>query len=312
MAFFKNAYYGGIKKYHWVPFLWNCTRNRKADGTTIDVSIGADEAIRSLRLPTAAASRRGPMKKNMSEAIRRGLNIVIGSRPEKERKARQGQDTILKLLNEKYGITEEDFLSAELMAVPAFPVRDIGLDRSMIGGYGQDDRVCAYCELAAILDIENPVKTAVCLLVDKEEIGSEGVTGMKSQFFERFIADLCKAEGTSVYDCFARSFCLSADVCNAFDPNFPEVIGKAQQRKTQLRPGHSQVYRLERKSGASDASARLLQRSEECSRGSGYMADGRTRKVDQGGGGTVAMYTSQRNIDTIDAGVSRIVDARAV
>jgi aspartyl aminopeptidase len=308
MAFFKTHYYGGIKKYQWVAIPLELHGVIvKPDGTTIDVSIGADEGdpqftITDL-LPHLGADQ---MKKTMSEAITgEGLNIVIGSRPEKE--AESGgkvKITILKLLNEKYGITEEDFLSAELMAVPAFPVRDIGLDRSMIGGYGQDDRVCAYCELAAILDIENPVKTAVCLLVDKEEIGSEGVTGMKSQFFERFIADLCKAEGTSVYDCFARSFCLSADVCNAFDPNFPEVSEKRNNAKLNYGLGIVKFTGSRGKSGASDASAEVVAKVRRMfARDQVIWQMGELGKVDQGGGGTVAMYTSQRNIDTIDAGV---------
>ncbi|NLO48057.1 MAG: aminopeptidase [Clostridiales bacterium] len=308
MAFFKTHYYGGIKKYQWVAIPLELHGVIvKLDGTVIDVSIGAgaDEPQFTITdlLPHLGADQ---MKKTMSEAITgEGLNIVIGSRPEKE--AESGSKVkvmVLKLLNEKYGITEADFLSAELMAVPAFAVRDIGFDRSMIGGYGQDDRVCAYCELAAILEQEKPVKTAVCLLVDKEEIGSEGVTGMKSQFFDRFIADLCRSEGTSLYDCFANSFCLSADVSNAFDPNFPEVSEKRNNAKLNYGLSIIKFTGSRGKSGASDATGEVVAKVRKMfAENQVIWQMGELGKVDQGGGGTVAMFTSQRNINTIDAGV---------
>lgn len=150
---------------------------------------------------------------------------------------------VLSLLYDEYGITEEDFLSAELAAVPAFPARDIGFDRSMIGAYGQDDRVCAYAEMRAILDLDGaPERTAVCILADKEEIGSDGVSGMQSQAFEAFMADLCEQQDVALRHCFARSFCLSADVCAAFDPSFPEVSAKRTEAQAQLRHGHLQVH----------------------------------------------------------------------
>lgn len=150
---------------------------------------------------------------------------------------------VLSLLYDEYGITEEDFLSAELAAVPAFPARDIGFDRSMIGAYGQDDRVCAYAELRAILDLDGaPERTAVCILADKEEIGSDGVSGMQSQAFEAFMADLCEQQDVALRHCFARSFCLSADVCAAFDPSFPEVSAKRTEAKLNYGMGHLQVH----------------------------------------------------------------------
>jgi aspartyl aminopeptidase len=308
LAFFKTHYYGGIKKYQWVAIpleLHGIVVKR--DGTITDVSVGALKGepqftITDL-LPHLGADQ---MKKTLSDAITgEGLNIIIGSKPEKEAEGdNRVKITVMKLLNEKYAITEEDFLSAELTAVPAFEVRDIGFDRSMIGGYGQDDRVCTYCELAAILEQESPVKTAVCLLVDKEEIGSEGVTGMKSAFFDRFIADLCRAQRISLYECFAHSFCLSADVCNAFDPNFPEVSDKRNNAKLNYGLSIVKFTGSRGKSGASDASGEVVARVRRMfDRGQVVWQLGDLGKVDQGGGGTVAMYTAQRNIDTIDAGV---------
>ena len=199
IAYFKTHYYGGIRKYQWVTVPLELRGViALSDGRMVDVSIGADEedpvfVITDL-LPHLAAEQN---KKTLSEAITaESLNLIVGSLPEKDE---QGTDRvklrILKILFDKYGITEEDFLSAELEAVPALPVRDVGLDRSFIGAYGHDDRVCAFAALRAILDLESPDKTAVCILADKEEIGSEGVSGMKSAAFECFMSDLCAAQG---------------------------------------------------------------------------------------------------------------------
>lgn len=307
IALFKTHYYGGIKKYQWlaIPLELHGVFVKK-DGTTVDVSIGSDKgdplfAITDL-LPHLGADQ---MKKTMSEAVPgEGLNIIIGTRPLNDEGDNKVKLQVLKILNEKYGVTEEDFLSAELSAVPSFDAREVGFDKSLIGGYGHDDRVCAYSELSAILEQEMPEKTAVCLLVDKEEIGSEGVTGMKSAYFDRFMSDLCRAEGTSLYECYANSFCLSADVCNAFDPNFPEVSDKRNNAKLNYGLSIMKHTGSRGKSGASDASAEIIAALRRLfSENNVIWQMGELGKVDQGGGGTVAMFTAVRNIDTIDAGV---------
>ena len=201
----------------------------RGDGSTVAVHIGADEGdpqfIINDLLPHLG---REQGKKPLNEAIpSESLNLLVGGRP------LAGEDcsdrfklNVLKLLNEKYGIVEEDLISAELEVVPAGKARDIGFDRSFIASYGHDDRVCAYAELAGIFDAKSPKRTAVCIFADKEEIGSEGVSGMLSQAFDKFMADLCEAQGVALRDCLANSFCLSADVTAAYDPNFADVYDK--------------------------------------------------------------------------------------
>ena len=229
LAYFKTHYYGGIKKYQWVtiPLELHGTVALK-DGSTVDIAIGREpdepQFVITDLLPHLGKDQ---MRKTMEEGITgEALNIVIGSMPY----AGEGRDrvklAVLSLLHDEYGITEEDFLSAELAAVPAFPARDIGFDRSFIASYGHDDRVCAYAELAGIFDAVSPKKTAVCIFADKEEIGSEGVSGMLSQAFEWFMGDMCRTQGVALSDCFANSFCLSADVTAAYDPNFADVYDK--------------------------------------------------------------------------------------
>ena len=211
---------------------------------------------------------------------------------------------IMKILNEKYGIVEEDFLSAEIEAVPLMRARDVGLDRSMIGAYGHDDRSCAFAALRAILDLSDPGMTAVCILADKEEIGSEGVSGMQSAAFDDFMEELCDATGTRLRDCYRSSFCLSADVCNAFDPNFPDVSEKLNSAKLGCGVGVMKYTGSSGKTSTSDASAEVVAmlRSVFASNNVAWqMAE--LGKVDQGGGGTIAKYMANRNIATIDAGV---------
>ena len=307
MAFFKTHYYGGIKKYQWVvtPLALVGVVVR-ADGTSVDVSIGLNKGeprfVITDLLPHLAGDQ---MKKNAGDFIpAESLNILLGTRPDKEEGSDRVKLAVMKLLNEKYGITEADFLSAELCAVPTDEITDIGLDRSLIGGYGHDDRVCAYSELLALLDTPNPEKTAVCLLVDKEEIGSEGTTGMLAQAFDRFMDDLCRSQGVSLHECYAHSFCLSADVCNAFDPNFPEVSDKRNNCKLNYGVGIMKFTGSRGKSGSNDAPAEVVGKVRRLLDGAGVAWQmGELGKVDQGGGGTVAKYTAQRDIDTIDAGV---------
>ena len=261
LAFLKTHYYGGLRKYQWVTIpleLHGVVALR--DGTVVRVRLGAepDEPCFTVDdlLPHLAVEQ---SKKPLGEAIpAENLNILVGSRPFKDD---EGSDrvklAILDLLNQKYGIVEEDFISAELTAVPAFPARDIGFDRSLIGAYGHDDRVCAYACLAALLDLEIPQRTAVCMLADKEEIGSEGVSGMKSAAFDTFMSDLCDAQGVPLKTCYERSFCLSADVTAAFDPNFADVYEKRNSARVNYGMGLCKYTGARGKSGASDASAEL-------------------------------------------------------
>ncbi|MDR0936963.1 MAG: aminopeptidase [Oscillospiraceae bacterium] len=311
LAYFKTHYYGGVKKFQWhtIPLEIRGVIY-KADGSKVNVSIGSELSdprfVISDILPHLGQDQ---AKKVLADAFPgEALNIIVGTIPEAGKDDKVKEKTklaVLTLFNEKYGITEEDFISAELEAVPAHDVRDIGFDRSLIGGYGHDDRVCSYAALTAILDIEGtPARTAVCLLADKEEIGSESVTGLQSRAFDRFIGSLARSQGVSLDDCFAESFCLSADVCNAFDPNFPEVSDKRNNAKLNYGVCLMKFTGRGGKSGSSDASA------ETISTVRGLFAKNNVRwqigelgKVDQGGGGTLAVYFAQRNIETIDAGV---------
>ncbi|MBU5627454.1 aminopeptidase [Oscillibacter sp. MSJ-2] len=309
MAYFKTHYYGGIRKYQWVtiPLELHGVVAMK-DGSTVTVTIGADEGEPKLvitdLLPHLGAEQN---KKPLGEAIPgETLNLLLGSRPVS---GGEGGDRVklqvMELLNEKYGITEDDFNSAELEAVPTFRATDIGLDRSLIGAYGHDDRVCAYAALKALLDLKNaPGKTAVCVLADKEEVGSDGVTGMKSAAFDTFMEDLCDAQGVPCRACYENAFCLSADVTAAFDPNFSEAYEKRNSAQVNYGIGLCKYTGARGKSGASDASAETV----AYVRGVLDRADvvwqiAELGKVDYGGGGTVAMYMANRNIATLDAGV---------
>ena len=307
MAYLRTHYYGGIKKYQWVAIpleLHGVVVLRS--GETVDVVIGRDaedpQLVITDLLPHLAADQ---MQKKASEVIKgEGLNLLIGSVPY----AAEGNDrvklAVMSILNDRYGITEEDFLSAELEVVPGLEVRDVGLDRSLIGGYGHDDRVCAYAELKAIFDIEDPETTAVCILADKEETGSEGTTGMQSMAFECFMEDLCAAEGVEVHRCFENSLCISADVCNAYDPLYPEVSEVRNNARINYGMGVCKYTGSRGKGGTNDADAEVVGRVRRFFAEAGVvwqMAE--LGKVDQGGGGTVAMYMAKRNIATIDAGV---------
>ncbi len=307
MCFFKTHYYGGIKKYQWVtiPLELHGAVALK-NGDVINITIGREPGepkfVITDLLPHLAADQ---MKKTMSEGFTgEGLNILIGSTPYADNGKDRVKLAVLSILNDMYGITEEDFLSAELAAVPAFDVCEIGLDRSLIGGYGHDDRVCAYAELRAIFDTEDPERTCVCILADKEETGSDGVTGMQSAAFDCFMADLCQSQGVELRHCFENSFCLSADVCNAYDPLYPEVSEKRSDAKINYGMGICKFTGARGKSGTNDASAEIvayLRRLYAENNVIWQLAE--LGKVDQGGGGTIAKFMGNRNIDTIDAGV---------
>ena len=307
LCYFRTHYYGGIKKYQWVtiPLELHGVVALKS-GELVDVRIGREPGeprfVITDLLPHLAQDQ---MKKTMAEGITgEGLHLMIGSVPYADEGKDRVKLAVMSVLNDLYGVTEEDFLSAELTAVPAFDVCEIGLDRSMIGGYGHDDRVCAYAELKAILDVENPARTCVCILADKEETGSDGVSGMQSRAFDTFMEDLCAAQGVELRRCFEKSFCLSADVTAAFDPLYPEVSEKRSDAKFNYGMGICKFTGARGKSGTSDASAEVvgyLRRTFDKAGVIWQLAE--MGKVDQGGGGTIAKFMANRNIDTIDAGV---------
>ena len=308
LAYFKTHYYGGIWKYQWVtiPLELHGVVALK-DGRQIPVAIGGSETDPLFTISDLLPHLGGEQsKKPLGSAIAaESLNILVGSRPLADD---EGDDrvkiAVLEMLHQQYGITEEDFISAELCAVPAFAARDLGFDRSLIGAYGHDDRVCGYAALAALLELDIPERTAVCMLADKEEIGSEGVSGMKSAAFDTFMADLCQAQGVSLRACFEKSFCLSADVAAAYDPNYEEAFEKRNSAFVNYGVALCKYTGARGKSGASDASAELVakvRRVLDEANVAWQMCE--MGKVDFGGGGTVAMFMAQRNIDTLDAGV---------
>ncbi len=309
MAYFKTHYYGGIKKYQWVtmPLELHGVVALK-DGSVVDVEVGTrpDDPVFVITdlLPHLGKDQGA---KTLNDAIAgEGLNILIGSVPSESDE--EGSDrvklAILEYLYENYGFTEADFLSAELSAVPAYKARDIGFDRSLVGAYGHDDRVCAYASLTALFDQTIPEKTCVCVLADKEEIGSIGTTGMQSAVFDTFINDLCKNDNAELMECFEKSACLSADVTNAFDPNFAEVSDTKNSAYINYGVDMMKYTGSRGKSGSNDADAEYIaQLREAFDKENVIWQTSELGKVDQGGGGTVAGYMSNRNIDTVDVGV---------
>ena len=308
LALFKTHYYGGIKKYQWttVPLALHGVICKK-DGRSIEVSIGENEdepvfVITDL-LPHLAAEQ---SKRPATEIIRgEELNVLIGSLPFK---ADEGSElvklNIMNYLFEKYGIVEEDFLSAELECVPAGKPRDIGFDRSLIGAYGHDDRVCAYPCVAALINMTKPEYTSVTVLADKEEIGSEGNTGLKSREFVYFINDLAKGQGGEGYRALRNSTSLSADVNAAFDPTFPDVMERRNASFVNYGAVITKYNGARGKSSTSDASAEFLGTVREFLDREGVIwQTGELGKVDIGGGGTVAKYLASLGVEVVDLGV---------
>ncbi len=308
VAYFKTHYYGGIKKYQWptVPLSLHGVVV-KADGTKITVSIGDNDndpvfCVSDL-LPHLAAAQ---YKRPSTELIKgEELNIIVGSRPFKDDEGSElVKLNLMMILNEKYGIVEEDFLSAELEAVPAFNARDVGFDRSLIGAYGQDDRVCAYTELMAIMDTKAPERTAVAILTDKEETGSDGNTGLCSAYLKYFIADLAATFGVEGRTVMSNSKCLSADVNAAYDPTFPDVFEKKNCAYLNQGVCVTKYTGSRGKSGTSDANAEFVGEIRALlNKNKVIWQTGELGKVDIGGGGTVAAYIANLDIDTIDVGV---------
>ena len=307
IAYFKTHYYGGVKKYQWatVPLAIHGVVCRK-DGSVVTVTVGEDENdpifyISDLLIHLSADQ----MQKTAAKVIEgEQLNVILGSEPLQGEGGDLVKLHVMKLLNEKYGLIEEDFLSAELCLLPAGKCREVGFDRSLLGAYGHDDRVCAFAEMESLFTIGTPKHTAVCILADKEEIGSVGVNGMESDAFEYFMEMLCDAQGVALRQCFANSFCLSADVSNAFDPNFPEVSDKRNNCQLNYGVAILKYTGARGKSGSSDASAEAMGHVRSTLDKAGVKWQIATLgKVDQGGGGTVAAYMANRNIVTVDAGV---------
>ena len=307
IAYFKTHYYGGIKKYQWtaIPLALHgvvCLR----DGTTVTITIGEDDSDPVLYvsdlLPHLAADQ---MQKPAAKVIEgEQLNVILGTEPIDGEGGDLVKLNIMRILNEKYGFTEADFRTAELTIVPAGKCREVGLDRSLIGAYGHDDRVCAFAEIEPLLTMGTPKHTAVCILADKEEIGSVGISGMQSQYFEYCMEMLCAAQNVKLSECFANSFCLSADVSNAFDPNFPETCDKRNNSMLNYGVSICKYTGSRGKGGASDASAEAMNHVRNTFEANGVIWQIATLgKVDQGGGGTVAAYMANRNIVTVDAGV---------
>lgn len=308
LAYFKTHYYGGIKKYQWtvIPLALHGVIIKK-DGEKVSVKIGEEDGepkfVVTDLLPHLASKQMG---ESMADGIKgESLNILIGSRPFDDSEASENVKlNIMNILNKKYGITEADFLSAELEAVPAYKACDIGFDRSMIGSYGHDDRVCAYPSLMAVLDTEDPEYTAVCVLTDKEETGSDGNTGLNSSYLSYFISDLAETYGFDGRDVLSRSVCLSADVNAAFDPNFPDVYEKHNAAFINHGIVLTKYTGARGKSSTSDASAELMGKIRNLFDENGVVwQTGELGKVDAGGGGTVAKYVASLNVDTVDVGV---------
>lgn len=309
LGYFKTHYYGGIKKYQWVAIPLSLHgRICKNDGTFVDVRLGEEPDEPKFCITDILPHLGGEQMQRKANELVKGeeLNVVIGSRPFlDDEESERIKLNLLNILYEKYGIVERDFLSAELELVPAFTVDDIGFDRSLIGGYGHDDRVCSYPALQAILDIdEAPEYTAITVLTDKEEIGSDGNTGLNSSYLKYFIEDLARLEGYEGRDVLRNSKCLSADVNAAYDPTWSSVFEKNNASFINNGVCVTKFTGSRGKSGTSDASAEfcgwvktLLDENDV------LWQTGELGKVDGGGGGTVAMYIANMDVDTIDVGV---------
>lgn len=305
MGFLKTHYYGGIKKYQWTatPLALH-GRVVRADGEYVDIVIGEDESdpvfyINDL-LPHLAKDQ---MSRSLADGIPgEKLNILIGSKPfSASGDIKLG---LMKILADKYGITEADFISAELTLVPAFKARDIGLDRSLVGGYGHDDRVCSYPALRAVVEADAPTHTLMAILADKEEVGSGGSTGMQSDVFTAILEEIAEATGANFHALMANSKCLSADVNAAFDPNFGDVYETKNSSFINEGVVMTKYTGARGKSGTSDATAEFVGLVRKIFDDEGIVwQTGELGKVDQGGGGTVAIYIANKNIDVVDLGV---------
>ncbi len=311
-AYMDTHYYGGIKKYQWValPLAIHGVIVKK-DGSTAEVVIGEDENDPVLCITDLMIHLSGEQLEKKAAKVIEGeqLDILVGSRPLAGTEKESVKANILKLLEDKYQITEEDFLSAELEIVPAGKAKNSGIDSSMIMAYGQDDRVCAYTSLAAMLEVEDPERTTCCLLVDKEEIGSVGATGMQSRFFENVTAEVMERTGKYsellLRRCLANSCMLSSDVSAAFDPLFAGSF----EKKNAAYFGRGMVFNkftgARGKSGSNDANAEYFAKIRRVMDDAGVaFQTAELGKVDQGGGGTIAYILALYGMEVIDCGVA--------
>ena len=309
LAYFKTHYYGGIKKYQWatIPLALH-GRIMTADGKAIDLDFGEKEGDPVLVITDLLPHLgRSQGERKLSEGIKgEELNVLLGSLPVEDTEVKEAfKLKILSILHDQYGITEKDFMRSELTLVPAQKAVDVGLDSSMVGAYGQDDKVCAYTALMAELESKNPEYTSLTALVDKEEIGSTGNTGMESDALLHFIEDLAECEGERVRDILRNSLCLSSDVNAAYDPTFSDVYEKQNSSFFNHGPVLTKYTGVRGKGGSNDASAETMQKVI------GYMEEagvpwqiGELGKVDEGGGGTIAMFMGNMDVDTVDLGVA--------
>ena len=309
LSYFKTHYYGGIRKYQWgvTPLAMHGTAVLK-DGTVVSICLGEKEGepqfVISDLLPHLSAKQdQRTLKQGLSGEE---LNIILGSLPYTEEEVKEPfKLTALKALHDRYGITEGDFMRAEIEFVPAVKATDIGLDRSLVGAYGQDDRVCAYTAVKAAFEVKDPEYTTFTLLTDKEEIGSEGNTGMASLAMVHLLEDLCENQGVRLRDVYRNSICLSSDVNAAFDPSFPDVFEKANASWLNHGPVLTKYTGARGKSGSNDASAETMAKVIGMMDRAGVVWQiGELGKVDEGGGGTIALFMGDRDVDTVDLGVA--------
>ena len=313
MAYLDTHYYGGIKKYQWVtiPLAIHGTIAKK-DGTVRDIIIGEkeDDPVLVISDLLIHLSQQQIEKKAGVVVEGEGLDILVATKPltgdaelEKEEKELV-KAAVVQFLKENLDMEEEDFLSAELEIVPAGKARDCGLDRSMVIGYGQDDRVCAFTSLFAMLETENPERTSCCILVDKEEIGSEGNTGMNSDFLKHYLERLAQMQGADVKDLCQHTLCLSSDVNAAYDPTFGDVFEANNSCYINKGCVLTKYTGARGKSASNDASAETMAKVIGIMEENGvYWQAGELGAVDQGGGGTIAKYVAHMDIDVVDLGV---------
>ncbi|MDE5897515.1 MAG: aminopeptidase [Clostridia bacterium] len=303
----KTHYYGGIKKYQWtaIPLALHGVVILK-DGKKVELCVGEKSGDPVFYIDDLLPHLGGDQMSGSAGKLIEGeqLNVVVGGLPyDDEDVSDKIKLTVLNYLNETYGICEEDFLSAELSAVPAFPARDVGFDRALIGAYGHDDRVCAYPALTAVIDCPSE-HTVLAMLVDKEEIGSEGTTGMQCKVYEDLMEEISVALGANFRKVRAASKCLSADVTAAYDPNFAGVYEKMNSAMISCGTCMSKFTGARGKSGSNDASAEFVGEVRRMfAEGNVVWQTAELGKVDAGGGGTVAKFLANLNIDTVDLGV---------
>ncbi len=308
LSYFKTHYYGGIRKYQWgtIPLTMHGVVIKK-DFSVVNFNIGEEPGdpvfcISDL-LPHLAAKQ---SQRTLADGLRgEELNIILGSLPYADEEIKDPfRLEVLRILNERYGITERDFARAEIEMVPAHKARDVGFDRSMIGAYGQDDRVCAYPALIAQLECQKPLYTTVTILTDKEEIGSVGNTGLHSNYVRDYITYLCQNQGADPKEVFSNSACLSADVNAAFDPTFPDVFEARNASYLNHGVVLTKYTGARGKAGSSDASAEFMAKVIDIMDRAGvYWQIGELGAVDAGGGGTIAQFVAMLNIDVVDLGV---------